>query len=122
MAWRGTVRVVLGEAAEPYPGPLRLALLGARIDVVGQASNIAELDRVLDGVHPEALVLDAQMGALAVLAARERSPGSGIVVVWPAGVSAEIADERVEPSRVVHELGPAVRRVARARVQPRPPV
>ncbi len=110
------VRVVLGEAAETYSGPLRSALEHEGFDIIGQASNRDELERVLATAEPTAIVLDARMDAMAVLAARKKLPDAGIVVVWPPGVRAPVADEQVEPSRVYQDLGRVVRRVARLAV------
>jgi len=107
------VRVVLGEAAETDSGPLRSALEHEGFDIIGQASNRDELQRILAATAPTAIVLDAKMEATTVLAARETLPDAGIVVVWPRGVLAPVADEQVEPSRVYQDLGRAVRRVAR---------
>jgi hypothetical protein len=113
------VRVVLGEAAEPHPGPIQLALMGSGILVSGQASSLEELERVLEGIHPDAVVLGPHMGAMAVLTARDKAPGAAIVVVWPSGVSGAIADEQVAPTHIVQELGLAVRRaVARVPLHP----
>jgi DNA-binding NarL/FixJ family response regulator len=107
------VRVVLGEAAEMPSGPLRSVLEHEGFDIIGQASNRDELEQVLAATEPTAIVLDATMDAMAVLAAREKHPDAGIVVVWPRGVLAPVADEQVEPSRVYQDLGRNVRRVAR---------
>jgi hypothetical protein len=107
------VRIVLGEAAEPYPGTLRCVLEGEGFDIVGQASNQKELEMILTGVKPAAIVLGPELGAMPVLTAREKAPNARIVVVWPNGVSAAIADLRVEPSRVYEELGEAVRAATR---------
>jgi hypothetical protein len=92
---------------------LRSALEREGFDIIGQASNRDELERVLAATEPTAIVLDATMDAMAVLAAREKHHDAGIVVVWPRGVLAPVADERVEPSRVYQDLGRTVRRVAR---------
>jgi DNA-binding NarL/FixJ family response regulator len=108
-----SARVVLGEAEETYPGPLRSVLESEGFDIVGQASNPDELDRVLAVAEATVVVLDAKVGAIAVLAARESLPDAGIVVVWPQGVVSAVADEQVEPSHVYRDLGKAVRRAAR---------
>jgi DNA-binding NarL/FixJ family response regulator len=110
---KSIVRVVLGEAAEMSPGPLRSALEHEGFDIIGQASNRDELEQVLAATEPTAIVLDATMDAMTVLAAREKHPDAGIVVVWPRGVLAPVADERVEPSRVYQDLGRTMRRVTR---------
>ena len=62
------------------------------------------------------LVLDGGISAAAALDARQRIDGAALVVVWPDGVSAVLAEERVEPHMVIEDLGDAVRRAA-ARVE-----
>jgi hypothetical protein len=103
-------RVVLGEA-EP-DGWLRFVLEGEGADIVGHATSDEELGRVLGGVVPDVIVLDAGISAAAALDARERADGAAIVVVWPSGVASVVAQERVDPARVVEDLGDAVRSAA----------
>jgi hypothetical protein len=105
------VQVVLGEA-ERADGLLRFVLEAEGFDLVGLASNDEELARVLRGARPSVVVLDGGISAAAALHARERVGDAALVVVWPDGVSAVIAEERVEPSMVIEELGDAVRRAA----------
>ena len=106
----GAVRVVLGEGE---PGILRLVLEAEGFQVVGQARGEAELRRVLDVTRPSVIVLDAGISAQAALEARGRGSGTALVVVWPMDVVPALADERVDPSSVLQELGAAVRRAAR---------
>lgn len=105
------IQVVLGEA-EPGDGFLRFVLEGEGFDLVGLASSDEELDRVLEGARPTVIVLDPGISALAALRAKELGTGASIVTVWPEGVSAVLAEERVDPSDVVEALGPAVRKAA----------
>jgi hypothetical protein len=105
------VQVVLGEG-EPNDGLLRFILEGEGFDIVGLASDDDELARVLRGARPEVMVLDGGISAPAALEARERAKGASLVVVWPDGVAAVIAEERVDPSSSIWELGDAVRRAA----------
>lgn len=103
------VQVVLGEA-ERTDGLLRFILEAEGFDIVGLASDDQELARVLRGARPAAVVLDGGISVAAALEARERSRGAALVVVWPDGVSAVIAEERVDPYEAIADLGDAVRR------------
>jgi hypothetical protein len=107
-----TLEIVLGEA-EPDAGILRMILEAEGFHIVGHASNDDELQRVLAWVQPSVIVLDGGISASAALGARERATSGALVVVWPAGVAAVVAEERVEPERVFDELGNAVRRASR---------
>ncbi len=109
------VQVVLGEA-ERADGLLRFVLEAEGFDLVGLASSDEELSRVLRGAKPSVVVLDSGISATAALDARQRLDGAAMVVVWPDGVSAVLAEERVEPHMVIEALGDAVRRAA-ARVE-----
>jgi hypothetical protein len=109
-------QVVLGEA-ERTDGLVRFVLEGEGFDVIGLASDDRELERVLKGARPAVIVLDGGISAAAALEARRSSPGTALVVVWPDGVSAVLAEERVDPHLVISDLGDAVRRAAR-RVEP----
>lgn len=115
------VQVVLGEA-ERADGLLRFVLEAEGFDLVGMASSDEELARVLRGARPSVVVLDGGISAAAALDARERVEDAALVVVWPDGVSAVIAEERVEPSMVIEELGDAVRRAADRVLTPVEPV
>lgn len=106
------VQVVLGEA-ERTDGLLRFVLEAEGFDIVGLASDDHELVRVLRGARPAVVVLDGGISASAAVEARERSHGASLVVVWPDGVSAAMAEERVDPYEAIADLGGAVRRAAR---------
>jgi hypothetical protein len=107
------VRVVVGEAPEPYPGPVRWTLDVEGFDVVGQGSSRAELERVLAGVDPTVIVVDDAIPASALIALKTMAPSAGVVVVWPASVSAKaIADAHVDPGCIEEDLARAVRRAA----------
>lgn len=103
------VQVVLGEA-ERTDGLLRFVLEAEGFDIVGLASDDDELARVLRGARPAVVVLDGGISVAAALEARQRSNGAALVVVWPDGVSAVIAEERVDPYEAIADLGDAVRR------------
>jgi hypothetical protein len=111
MDLRPRVQVVLGEA-ERTDGLLRFVLEGEGFDIVGLASDDQELARVLRGARPTVIVLDGGISAAAALDARRSSPGASLVVVWPDGVSAVLAEERVDPHLVIPDLGEAVRKAA----------
>jgi hypothetical protein len=109
MANERRVQVVLGEA-ERTDGLLRFVLEAEGFDLVGLASNDEELSRVLRGARPAVVVLDGGISATAALDARKVAEGAALVVVWPEGVSAVLAEERVDPSMAIEDLGDAVRR------------
>ncbi len=109
MVHQPRVQVVLGEA-ERTDGLLRFVLEAEGFDIVGLASDDDELARVLRGAHPAVVVLDGGISVAAALEARQRSNGAALVVVWPDGVSAVIAEERVDPYEAIADLGDAVRR------------
>ena len=102
-----TIQVVLGEGE---PGLLRMILEAQGFEVVGHARDDDELLTVLDVTRPSVLVLDAGISVLAAMAARERAHGAPIVVVWPRDAFTPLAEERVDPTGVILELGGAVRR------------
>ena len=103
-------RIVLGET-DP-DGFVRFLLEAQGLAVVGLASSDDELRRVLRGVRPSVVVLDAGITAEAALEVRENFPDTSLVVVWPAGVAAVLAHQRVDPDDAVEKLGDAVRRAA----------
>lgn len=114
------VQVVLGEA-ERTDGLLRFVLEGEGFDIIGLAADDRELARVLRGARPAVIVLDGGISATAALEARRSSPGASLVVVWPDGVSAAVAEEHVEPDLVISDLGEAVRRAGRRAELRKPP-
>jgi hypothetical protein len=114
------VQVVLGEA-ERTDGLLRFVLEGEGFDIIGLAADDRELARVLRGARPAVIVLDGGISATAALEARRSSPGASLVVVWPDGVSAAVAEEHVEPDLVISDLGDAVRRASRRAELRKPP-
>jgi hypothetical protein len=104
------VRVVLSEIGSP--GPLHYLIEAEGFQVVGCASNDAELARVLAHVEPDVVVLDADISATSALVAREEAPSSELIVLWPEGVQLPAGAERVHPRLVYQDLGPAIRRAA----------
>jgi hypothetical protein len=113
------VRVVLAEA--DAPGSLHYLIEAEGCRVVGCASDDIELRRVLEqDVRPDVIVLDGEVTASALLVARELSPSSHVIVIWPDGVQLPSAAERVPPRLVYEQLGPTIRRVAGGRQLPEP--
>jgi CheY-like chemotaxis protein len=115
------IQVVVGEA-EPDAGWLRFVLEGEGFDVVGAASSDDELDRVLRGARPSVIVVDAGISALAAARALRRATEAALIVVWPEGVVAPLAEECVRPAAVVDRLGEAVRWAAGTVATREPPV
>jgi hypothetical protein len=105
------VRVVLAEA--DAPGALHYLLEAEGFRVIGCASNEGELRRVLEqDLQPDVIVLDTEISATAVLVAREASPSSHVIVIWPEAVQLPTAAVRVVPQLVYEQLGPAIRHAA----------
>ena len=102
-------RVVLAEA--DAPGSLHYLLEAEGFQVVGCASDDAELGRVLgQGLRPDVIVLDADIVATSILVARQLAPEAHLIAVWPEAVQPPPGGERVDPRMVYEELGPAIRR------------
>jgi len=104
------VRIVVGEGRSARMGFLRFVLQSEGYQVVGQASNASELNRMLQEHQPDVVVLDDGIGATAVQMTHEVSPGSKVILVWPGAVVPIGGDARVEPNEVLRSLGPAVAR------------
>ncbi len=113
------VQVVLGEAG-PGAEMLRFVLEGEGFDIIGLASSDEELERVVRSARPSVIVLGAGISATAALDAKERAHGARLVVVWPEGVAAVIAEERVDPHSVIDDLGDAVRSASLKAAVPEP--
>ena len=73
------VRVLLAE--NDSPGPLHHLIESEGFQVVGCASDDVDLAHVLGQVHPDVIVLDADISATSVLIAREKAPSSELIVV-----------------------------------------
>jgi hypothetical protein len=106
---RADARVVLAET--DAPGTLHYLIEAEGFRVAGCAADESELRRVLEqDLQPEVIVLDTDISATALLVARELSPSSHVIVIWPEGVQVPSAAERIAPSLVYEQLGPAIRR------------
>jgi hypothetical protein len=105
------VRIVVGEGLSTRQGLLRFVLDGEGYDVVAEASTAAELARLIATHHPEVAVLDDGIGATAVGMINEMSPDTKVVLVWPGAVMPVGGAARVEPHRVLQDLGTTVERL-----------
>jgi hypothetical protein len=105
------VRVLVAEVAEP-PGRLSSLIERAGHRVVARAATADELAHLVQLARPEVAVFDAELSAETVAAFRASEPAVGVVVVWPEGATAELADEQVSPARIQQDLAGAVRRAA----------
>ena len=105
------VRIVVGEGRSSRQGLLRSVLTGEGYDVVGEATNPAELARVLAVHKPAVVVLDDGIGATSVAMVKQMLPAAKVVLIWPGDVVPIGGAIKVEPDHVRQELGPAVERL-----------
>ena len=105
------VRIVVGEGLSTRQGLLRFVLDGEGYDVVAEASTAAELARLIATHHPDVAVLDDGIGATAVGMINEMSPDTKVVLVWPGAVMPVGGAARVEPHRVLQDLGTTIERL-----------
>jgi hypothetical protein len=110
------IRIVVGEGRTAQRGLLRFVLEGEGFDVVGEASGSADLSGVIEDKRPDVVVLDDGIGVMAVSMVHEVAPDTKIVLVWPSAVVPIGGDARVEPAKILKDLGPAVAHVAAAAV------
>ena len=110
MSARG-VRIVVGEGPSTRKGLLRFVVDGEGYDVVAEASTTAELARLMATHRPDVVVLDDGIGATAVGMINEMSPNTKVVLVWPGAVMPIGGAARVEPARVLQDLGPTIERL-----------
>lgn len=110
MSARG-VRIVVGEGPSTRKGLLRFVLDGEGFDVVADAATTAELARLMAIHRPDVVVLDDGIGATAVSMINEMSPDTKVVLVWPGAVMPVGGAARVEPARVLQDLGPTIARL-----------
>jgi hypothetical protein len=113
--WGGSVarrvRIVVGEGRTAQRGLLRFVLEGEGFDVVGEAKGTADLSAVIEAKEPDVVVLDDGIGVVAVSMVHEVAPRAKIVLVWPAAVVPIGGDARVEPAKILRDLGAAVTHV-----------
>jgi hypothetical protein len=110
------IRIVIGEGRTAQRGLLRFVLEGDGFDVVGEATGSADLSVVIEEKRPDVVVLDDGIGVMAVSMVREVAPDTKVVLVWPSAVVPIGGDARVEPAKILNDLGPAVEHVAAASV------
>lgn len=106
------IRIVVGEGRTAQQGLLRFVLEGEGFDIVGEATSAAELAVAIAEGQPDVVVLDDGIGVMAVSMVREVLPQTKIVLVWPSAVVPIGGDARVEPAKILNDLGPAVRHVS----------
>jgi hypothetical protein len=105
------VRIVVGEGRTAQQGLLRFVLEGEGFDVVGEAKGAAALSGVIEANEPDVVVLDDGIGVMAVSMVHEVAPHAKIVLVWPSAVVPIGGDARVEPAKILRDLGPAIEHV-----------
>jgi hypothetical protein len=106
------IRIVVGEGHTAQQGLLRFVLEGEGFDIVGEAGTTADLAIAIAEGQPDVVVLDDGIGVMAVSMVHEVLPDTKIVLVWPSAVVPIGGDARVEPAKILNDLGPAVRHVA----------
>jgi hypothetical protein len=113
--WGGSVarriRIVVGEGRTAQQGLLRFVLEGEGFDVVGEAKGTADLSAMIEAEEPDVVVLDDGIGVVAVSMVHEVAPRAKIVLVWPSAVVPIGGDARVEPAKILRDLGAAVTHV-----------
>lgn len=102
----------MGEGRTAQQGLLRFVLEGEGFEVARETRTIADLAIAIADEQPDVVVLDDGIGVVAVSMVHEALPRTKVVLVWPSAVVPIGGDARVEPSRVLKDLGPAVRHVA----------
>ena len=105
------VRIVVGEGRTAQQGLLRFVLEGEGFDVVGEAKGAAALSEVIRANEPDVVVLDDGIGVMAVSMVHEVAPQAKIVLVWPSAVVPIGGDARVEPAKILRDLGAAIEHV-----------
>jgi hypothetical protein len=108
------IRIVVGEGRTTQHGLLRFVLEGEGFEVVGEANGTADLPAALQANQPDVVVLDDGIGVTAVSMVHEVAPQAKVVLVWPAAVVPIGGDARVEPAKILRDLGPAVEHVTAA--------
>ena len=106
------IRIVVGEGRAAQQGLLRFVLEGEGLEVVGEARTVSDLAVAVADGQPDVVVLDDGIGVTAVSMVREALPRAKIVLVWPSAVVPIGGDARVEPAKILNDLGAAVRQVA----------
>ena len=66
---------------------------------------------MIEANRPDVVVLDDGIGVVAVSMVHEVAPQAKVVLVWPSAVVPIGGDARVEPAKILRDLGPAVEHV-----------
>ena len=66
---------------------------------------------MIEANEPDVVVLDDGIGVIAVSMVHEVAPQAKVVLVWPAAVVPIGGDARVEPAKILNDLGAAVTQV-----------
>ena len=106
-----SVRVVVGQGDRARES-LRDVLTDDGFLVVGEATTIGDLARVLRDAQPDVIVLDDSIGVAAAQLAAELNPRAKLVVIWPAAVMPIAGAARVDPGEVGMALSATVGLVA----------
>jgi hypothetical protein len=107
-----SIRIVVGEGRTAQRGLLRFVLEGEGFEVVAETNSSADLPEVIRSQSPDVVVLDDGIGVMAVSMVHDVAPAAKVVLVWPADVVPIGGDARVEPAKILKDLGPAVEHVA----------
>src|SRR5918996_156820 len=99
------------EGRTAQQGLLRFVLEGEGYDVVGEAKGTSDLSGVIEASRPDVVVLDDGIGVIAVSMVHEVAPKAKVVLVWPSAVVPIGGDARVEPAKILRDLGAAVTHV-----------
>jgi hypothetical protein len=105
------IKIVVGEGRTAQQGLLRFVLEGEGFEVARETRTIADLAIAVAEEQPDVVVLDDGIGVVAVSMVHEAVPQTKIVLVWPSAVVPIGGDARVEPAKILGDLGPAVRQV-----------
>ena len=102
-----SVRVVVGRG-DPSGADIRATLEGDGFLVVGEASTVEDLARLVQADPPDVAVLDDTIGVAAVQAVSELAPETKLVVIWPASVLPIAGATRIDAADLQTTLVPAV--------------
>ncbi|HEX6400118.1 MAG TPA: hypothetical protein VF108_06570 [Actinomycetota bacterium] len=105
------IRIVVGEGRTAQQGLLRFVLEGEGFEVARETRTVADLAIAVAEEQPDVVVLDDGIGVVAVSMVHEAVPRTKIVLVWPSAVVPIGGDARVEPAKILNDLGRTVREV-----------
>jgi hypothetical protein len=102
-----SVRIVVGRG-DPSGADIRATLEDDGFQVVGEASSVEDLARLVQANPPDVVVLDDTIGVAAAQAVQELAPEAKLVVIWPAAVLPIAGATRIDATDLHTELVPAV--------------